>query len=140
MPYGPEISRMRSGAASGPCRASASAARHSYSAFAEIFIGTMIPRSPEKEWQSHFEDSKPVQLGGEPDSAVRGAASKLTAIKRVQATFRLRLTSPSTRSLILACGNRTCARPAADRCVALIVERVIRHPVSDNKGPDISPR
>src|SRR3954470_24822492 len=43
MAYDSEISRIRSGGVSGPCRASAIRARHAYSALAEIFIARLTP-------------------------------------------------------------------------------------------------
>src|SRR5262245_25450467 len=106
---------MRSGGASGPCRARASTARHAYSAFAEIFIGRLVP--------------VPLGLG----------SSELTAVEGVQPTLRLRLASPSARPLIFARGHRSGARPAADRGITLVVQRVVRHTVGDNERPDIAP-
>src|SRR6516165_7469238 len=98
-----EICRIRSGGASGPCRARATAARHPYSAFAEIFIEPIVPG----------------QLGAD--------TSKLTAIQGVQPTLGLRLTGPPARAFVLARGHRPGARPAANRRLALVMQRVVRH-------------
>src|SRR4051812_10639505 len=110
MPCDAEISRIRTGGSSGFPRARARTARHAYSAFAEIFMNNLL------EPASHGDRGR----GG------RGDRSELAAVERVQAALGLRLARPAAGPLVLAGGHRAGAGPAADRGIALVVERVVR--------------
>ena len=66
--------------------------------------------------------------------------SELAAVERVQAAFRLGLARPATRPFVFSRRHGPRARPAADRRITLIVQRVIRHVVGHDKRPDVALR
>ena len=95
-----DLANMHRADESGSCRASDRTARHAYSAFAEIFIES-TPRTARRT------------------PAAR--ASKLTAVERVQAAFRLGMPRPATSPLVFtrlpphACMASSRSRHSPDR-------------------------
>ena len=64
--------------------------------------------------------------------------SELTAIERMKAAFGLRMSGPTAGPVIFTGRDRTGAWPAANRGIALIVQRVIGYVMRDDIRPDIT--
>src|SRR5687768_5727385 len=119
MAFASEISRTRSGGASGRWRARASAARQAYSALAESFMARGVGPSVRRIGSVRF-------------------GSELAAVERVEAAFGLGLAGPAARPLVrLARGDRPGAGSAADRRIAPVVQRVVGDLVRHHERPDV---
>src|SRR4051812_29453815 len=64
--------------------------------------------------------------------------SQLAAVQRVQAALGLGLAGPAAGALVLAGGDGASARPAADRRIALVVQRVVGDLVRHDERPDVA--
>src|SRR6516162_10839374 len=58
-------------------------------------------------------------------------------LDHVQAAFLFDGAGPAPGAVVLAVGHRPRARPAADARVTLVVQRIVRHIILVDEGPDI---
>ncbi len=66
-------------------------------------------------------------------------SSELAAVERMQAAFRLGVPCPATRPLVFARSHCTRARPAADRGISSVVQRIVRYAMRDDISPNVTP-